>query len=74
MLSDTHSVGIEKVVMDNEKYFMENNAKEAAEVERLTHQHEVIKDHMGSLILAPVDLSKPGLKILDSATADGIHR
>ena len=51
-----------------EKYFMEQNA---AEVERLTYQHEVIKGFMGSLVLAPLDLSSPALHILDSATADG---
>lgn len=40
------------------------------EVSRLANQHEVIKDEMGSLVLAPIDLSKP-MRILDSATADG---
>ncbi|KAL8896245.1 MAG: hypothetical protein Q9207_007798 [Kuettlingeria erythrocarpa] len=56
----------------NEKpdYFLSQNPPE---VERLTRQHEVIKDHMGGkLVLAPVDLSTPGLRILDSATADGL--
>jgi hypothetical protein len=42
------------------------------EVKRLTNQHDVIKDEMGSqLVLAPIDLSKEPLRILDSATADG---
>jgi hypothetical protein len=44
----------------------------ARELKRLADNHEVIKDAMGGLILAPVDLSKPGLRILDCATADGI--
>ena len=54
---------------EEEKYFMEGNADE---LQRLTCQHEVIKAHVGKLILAPLDLSKPGLRILDSATADGM--
>jgi hypothetical protein len=46
-------------------------AGDAKELKRLTDNHEVIKDAMGGLIWAPVDLSKPGLRILDCATADG---
>ncbi|KAI0165388.1 hypothetical protein GGR52DRAFT_575479 [Hypoxylon sp. FL1284] len=42
-----------------------------AEISRLQNQHDVIKDAMGALVLAPVDLSKSPLKILDSGTADG---
>ncbi|KAL2075106.1 hypothetical protein VTL71DRAFT_48 [Oculimacula yallundae] len=42
------------------------------EIHRLTIQHEVTKSAFPSLILAPIDLSRPGLKILDSATADGL--
>ncbi|RMZ66221.1 Demethylmenaquinone methyltransferase [Pyrenophora seminiperda CCB06] len=42
------------------------------ETQRLRMQHDVIKDAMGgSLVTAPIDLSQPGLRILDSATADG---
>ncbi|KAF2877966.1 S-adenosyl-L-methionine-dependent methyltransferase [Massariosphaeria phaeospora] len=42
------------------------------EYERLRVQHEMIKTLMkGRLVLAPVDLSKPDLAVLDSATADG---
>ncbi|KAG6988944.1 hypothetical protein G7Y79_00067g095590 [Physcia stellaris] len=52
-----------------EEYFLSQNPDE---VERLRLQHEVIKDHFGgSLIAAPIDLSRKGLSILDSATADG---
>lgn len=46
-------------------------AGHARELKRLADNHEVFKDAMGGLLLAPVDLSKPGLRILDSATADG---
>ncbi|KAH7304188.1 hypothetical protein B0I35DRAFT_445660 [Stachybotrys elegans] len=43
------------------------------EVKRLTAQDEVISYSMNNKrILAPIDLSKPGLKILDSGTADGL--
>ncbi|KAH9219821.1 hypothetical protein DL95DRAFT_433585 [Leptodontidium sp. 2 PMI_412] len=42
------------------------------EIHRLTIQHEVTKSAFPSLILAPIDLSQPCLKILDSATADGL--
>jgi hypothetical protein len=42
-----------------------------SETDRLALQHEIIKDHMKDLVKAPVDLSKPGLKILDQAAADG---
>jgi len=52
---------------NDEKYVFEH----ASEVERLTLQHEVITDYLGKLVLAPVDFSKPGLRIYDSATADG---
>ncbi|KAL1604783.1 hypothetical protein SLS60_004323 [Paraconiothyrium brasiliense] len=40
------------------------------EISRLSNQHDVLKDEMGKLVLAPIDLSTP-LRILDSATADG---
>jgi hypothetical protein len=42
-----------------------------SETDRLALQHEIIKEHMKDLVKAPIDLSKPGLKILDQATADG---
>ena len=56
------------VKQTGDHYFLQENA---SEVQRLTYQHEVIKAHMGSLIFAPVPLSQPNLRILDSATADG---
>ncbi|OTB00793.1 hypothetical protein M426DRAFT_231956 [Hypoxylon sp. CI-4A] len=43
------------------------------EVQRLTDQDTVIVSSMDNKrVLAPIDLSKPGLKIVDSATADGL--
>ncbi|KAI1761601.1 hypothetical protein GGR53DRAFT_524994 [Hypoxylon sp. FL1150] len=43
------------------------------EVQRLTDQDTVIVSSMSNKrVLAPIDMSKPGLKILDSATADGL--
>ncbi|CAD6577326.1 MAG: hypothetical protein ASARMPRED_008221 [Alectoria sarmentosa] len=51
-------------------YFLSQNP---TEIERLSYQHEVIKDYMGGkLVLAPVDFSQSGLHIFDSATADGL--
>lgn len=44
----------------------------SSEVERLRNQHQVLKHDMGGkLILAPIDLSTPSLRILDSGTLDG---
>ena len=45
---------------------------DSTELSRLTDQHQYVKDAMGGrLVLAPIDLFKSGLRILDSATADG---
>jgi hypothetical protein len=41
------------------------------ELKRLSDNHAVFKDSMKTLIFVPIDLSKPGKTILDSATADG---
>jgi hypothetical protein len=38
---------------------------------RLEGQHEVMLYAMGKALYAPVDLSKPGLRILDSGGANG---
>ncbi|ORY14669.1 hypothetical protein BCR34DRAFT_645720 [Clohesyomyces aquaticus] len=57
------------VSKDEETYFMEGNQLEIA---RLAYQHQFVKLHIGKLILAPIDLFKSELKILDSATADGL--
>jgi hypothetical protein len=45
--------------------------KKDEEVKRLANQHEVIKDAMGKLLFAKVDISSGPLRILDSGTADG---
>lgn len=42
------------------------------ELQRLADQHAVLKHAMGALTVAPVDFSRPNLRILDSGTADGI--
>ena len=42
----------------------------AAEVERLTSRHEVMKDSIGPQVMAPIDVSQPSLRILDAAIVD----
>jgi hypothetical protein len=54
---------------NNTRYFLEANPDEA---ERLQLGQLIISDHMGKLVWAPLDLAKPGLRILESATASGI--
>lgn len=56
-----------KMSPERTDYFLESEE----EISRLSNQHDVIKDEMGGLILAPIDLSQP-LRVLDSATADGM--
>ena len=42
------------------------------EIKRLTAQHEVMKDAMGGLLLAPLEITSTArMRILDSATANG---
>ena len=41
------------------------------ELARLESQHEVMVHAMGKLVFAPIDFSDPGLRILDSGTANG---
>ncbi|KAF3771422.1 hypothetical protein M406DRAFT_34527, partial [Cryphonectria parasitica EP155] len=41
------------------------------ELHRLGDQHAVLKSAMGTVVLAPVNFSTPGLRILNSGTADG---
>lgn len=53
---------------NNTSYALEGDQ----EAERLARNHECIKYFMGgNLIRAPIDTTKPGLKILDSGTSDG---
>jgi hypothetical protein len=51
-------------------YFLDKNE---LELERLNLGHIIIKDHMQKLVWAPIDLSKPSLRILDSAAANGTY-
>jgi hypothetical protein len=53
---------------NNTHYFLDVNPEEA---ERLELSQVIISDHMERPVWAPMELSKPGLKILDSATASG---
>ncbi|KAI1819431.1 S-adenosyl-L-methionine-dependent methyltransferase [Xylaria intraflava] len=50
-------------------YFLDGNPEE---LERLQLGQEIISDCFGKLVFAPVDLGNPGLRVLDSATADGL--
>ena len=42
------------------------------EVARLGAQHEVFLKSMGRLVVAPIDLTRHHLRVLDTGTADGI--
>ncbi|KAL7782607.1 hypothetical protein V8C43DRAFT_195905 [Trichoderma afarasin] len=50
------------------RYFLPRNLEEAA---RMQNQHEWLKGGAGGLVLAPIDLGRQGMRVLDSATADG---
>nr|ABV48724.1 methyltransferase [Trichoderma virens] len=50
------------------RYFLPRNLEEAA---RMKNQHEWLKGGAGGLVLAPIDLGRQGMRVLDSATADG---
>ena len=60
--------------MDEFLNYTHNDNANINELKRLADNHETIKDTMGKLVLAPVDFSKPGLRILDSACANGRSR
>lgn len=49
-------------------YFLDGSPKE---LQRLRIGQDVIQNHVGQLVFAPVKFDKEGLRILDSATADG---
>ena len=44
---------------------------DSAVSKRLFDQHSVVIDAVGGLILPPIQLTQPGLKILEAGTADG---
>lgn len=48
-------------------------AANESEVERLDKQHKVIYAAMPQLVLAPIDLSKGGFRVLDQATGSGAY-
>ncbi|KAK6214301.1 hypothetical protein LQW54_004527 [Pestalotiopsis sp. IQ-011] len=53
----------------NEEYIM---GDDDGELQRLTSQHALLKHEMSDqLVFAPIDFSQTGLRIFDSATADG---
>lgn len=51
----------------------QDEKNEQLEQQRLEGQHEVVVYAMGKQVLAPVDFSKPGLRILDSGCANGMQ-
>ncbi|KAF4762285.1 hypothetical protein N7455_003216 [Penicillium solitum] len=50
------------------RYFLPRNVEEA---ERMQNQHEWLKGGADGLVLAPIDLQRRGMRVLDAATADG---
>ncbi|OKL56658.1 hypothetical protein UA08_08291 [Talaromyces atroroseus] len=50
------------------RYFLPRNVEEA---KRMQNQHEWVKGSAHGLILAPIDLKRSGMRVLDAATADG---
>ncbi|RFU32824.1 hypothetical protein B7463_g3513, partial [Scytalidium lignicola] len=50
------------------RYFLPRNVEEA---ERMQNQHEWLKGCANGLVLAPINLERRGMRVLDSATADG---
>lgn len=51
------------------RYYLPNNWEE---IDRMRNQHEWVKGCAGGLIKAPIDYAAKGLRIMDSATADGM--
>lgn len=51
-------------------YILPRNLEEAA---RMQNQHEWLKGGAEGLVLAPIDRNGPPLRVLDSATADGMY-
>ena len=57
------------MAQDDEKYVMEHDPHELG---RLTDQPYLVREAMGGrFVYAPLELGRKGLRILDSATADG---
>lgn len=53
---------------DEKQYLLDKHPEEE---ERLALAQEVMVDSMGKAVWAPIDLTQPGLKILDSGTGAG---
>lgn len=51
------------------RYILPHDMKE---IERMQNQHEWVKACAKGLVKAPINLRRGGLRVLDSATADGI--
>ncbi|KAF9884284.1 hypothetical protein FE257_001914 [Aspergillus nanangensis] len=64
----TASKDIQELATSRGKYTLPFTEEEVA---RLRNQHEWIKGCCGGLLKAPVDLTRKGQRVLDSATADG---
>lgn len=61
----------EKNVEDvGSRYFLPRNVEEA---ERMQNQHEWLKGGADGLVLAPIDLNRSKMRVLDAATADGMR-
>ncbi|KAL4949371.1 hypothetical protein BDW69DRAFT_202891 [Aspergillus filifer] len=58
----------EQTKLVNGRYFLPRNVEEA---ERMQNQHEWLKAGANGLVLAPVDLNRSSMRVLDAATADG---
>lgn len=51
------------------RYFLPRNVEEA---QRMQNQHEWLKGGADGLVLAPIDLNRSKMRVLDAATADGM--
>lgn len=55
-------------VKQSNKYILGGSSEE---LDRIHGIHETIVSHIGTVLLAPVDFSSSGLRVLDSGTAGG---
>lgn len=66
------SRAIRNLKMEGYVEFTKQRDNKKSEKTRLAYQHEVVLNAMDDrAVLAPIDLSKPGLRILDSGAANG---
>lgn len=64
----TSSTSISKTGLNDDNVIFAANE---SEVERLDKQHKVVFAAMPQLVLAPIDLSRGGYRVLDQATGSG---